>query len=51
MTKKTHKKKQLEIVFVKHYTLNHMLASKDNITRKKSLIFSLIKNAQNDKGP
>ena len=49
--KKQKKKQQLEIVFIKHYTLNHMLASKDNLTRKKSLIFSLIKNAQNDKGP
>ena len=27
-------KKELEIVFVKHYAPNHMLASKNNITRK-----------------
>ena len=25
---------KLDIVFVKHYAPNHMLASKDNITRK-----------------
>ena len=27
------KEMKLEIVFVKHYAQNHMLASKDNITR------------------